>query len=332
MDNQKILSEIMDHIKAVMDEQKLSQDHVAKLCEQKGSKVSQATISNIFKHPSAAKVSTLLNICDGLDLNLFAIFRDVNNSLMSAEGNNLIYSIKHPAFNGYLDPMYVYFIETSSNHSSRLLHGELTLDDFYHTNECIARLRIDTNDLDEYGNHKYKEYEGNVIINQNEAIYFHLVSNKLGDVWSLIFNHGNLNQNSLACSLGTAVTLSSGKNTRYPTMHFVCLSKTKLDPAGEEIIKQRLLIRNKEIVISDEKLSEFLKQEDIDPTFRESLELCTRRQAAKAYIIPLSSLSSYISDPKIAYDMTLRLLQYSACETAYQILPNSDKKLFSALQ
>lgn len=332
MDNQKILSSIMEHIEAEIKNRSLSQEDVEKLCNSIGKPVSQSTISNILRQPSKAKVSTLLNICEALDLSLFAIFRDVNNSLSSPDGNNLIYSVRHPAFQGYLTPMYIYYIETGASRSSRLLKGRLEVGDFYHTNECIARLTIDTKDTDTDGRPKYKKYEGNVIINQNEAIYFHLVSNKLGDVWSLIFNHGNLNQNNLACSLGTAVTLSSGKNTRYPTMHFVFLSREELSSEKEEVIKNILIIHNQEIIISETNLQAFLAQEDLDPNFRENLTNCTQRDASKAYIVPLSALSSFVSDEETLYNMLIRLLGYSSCATAYQILPDVDKKIFTVLK
>lgn len=331
MDNKQILSAIMKRIQGEMEKRQLSQMDVVTLCEKIGKPISQGTISNIFRRPSSARVSTLLTICEALDLSLFSIFRDVNNSLSSAGNDNLIYNINHPAFQGYTNSMFIYFIETGVTNSKRLLKGKIAMGDFYHTNECIARLSIDTKEVDENGKPKCKDYEGNVVINQNEAIFFHLASNKLGDEWSLIFNHGNLNQNTLACSLGTAVTLSSGKSTRYPTMHFVCLSRNELNTQQEKIIANRLLIHNQNIVISEAKLQAFLENEELDHNFRENLKSCTKRPEAKAYIIPLSSLSLFVNDPHSLYNMTIKLLEYSSCETAYRILPDEDNKLFTAL-
>lgn len=167
MDNQKILLAIMESIKAEIAKQGLSQDEVAVK-----SGIAQGTISNTLSKPASAKVSTLLKICDGLNLSLFAIFRSVNNALDFSNGNNLIYDVSNTAFNGYLGTMYVYFLETTSTRSDKLLYGEIKLGDFYHTKECIARLQIDTNDKDENGNIKYKMYEGNVVINPNKSIFF----------------------------------------------------------------------------------------------------------------------------------------------------------------
>lgn len=332
MDNSKILSSILHHIKVEMQRRHLSQQKLADLCTEIGKKVSQGTISNMFNQPSSARLSSILNVCEALDLNLFAIFREIDNDISTNPESNLIYNINHPAFQGYLSPMYIYYIETSSTNSKRLLKGELSVGDFYHTNECIAHLRIDTKEVDDDGKTKYKDYYGNVVINRNTSIFFHLASNRLGDEWSLIFNHGNLNQNTLACSLGTAVTLSSGKSTRYPTMHFVCLSKQELSAEKEKIIANRLLVHNQNIVISESKLNEFLSLEDLEPVFKDNVLHCINRDVAKSYIIPLSSVTQYVSDQKVLYQMIVKLLEYSACESSYRIPPDEDTKLFTMLK
>ena len=332
MDNVKILSSILHHIKAEMESRHLSQQRLSELCTEIGKKVSQGTISNMFNQPSSTRLSSLLNICEALDLNLFAIFREINNDISTDTESNLIYDINHPAFQGYLSPMYIYYIETSATNSKRLIKGKLILGDFYHTNECIAHLRIDTKEVDDEGKPKYKDYSGNVVINRNTSIFFYLVSNRLGDEWSLIFNHGNLNQNILACSLGTAVTLSSGKSTRYPTMHFVCLSQQELPPEKEAIIANRLLIHNQNIVISESKLNDFLSLGDLDPVFKDNVLHCINRDVAKSYIIPISSLTPFVSDQKILYKMIIKLLKYSACESSYRIPPDEDTKLFTMLK
>ena len=327
MDNSKILSSILHHIKVEMQSRHLSQQKLADLCTEIGKKVSQGTISNMFNHPSSARLSSILNVCEALDLNLFAIFREIDNDISTNAESNLIYNINHPAFQGYLSPMYIYYIETSSTNSKRLLKGELSVGDFYHTNECIAHLRIDTKEVDDDGKTKYKDYYGNVVINRNTSIFFHLASNRLGDEWSLIFNHGNLNQNTLACSLGTAVTLSSGKSTRYP-----CLSKQELSAEKEKIIANRLLVHNQNIVISESKLNEFLSLEDLEPVFKDNVLHCINRDVAKSYIIPLSSVTQYVSDQKVLYQMIVKLLEYSACESSYRIPPDEDTKLFTMLK
>ena len=69
--------------------------------------------------------------------------------------------------------MYIYFLSTESNYTDELLYAELELGDFYHTNECIVRLQINTkqhSDPDTLPD--YKKYEGNMIIYHNVFLNF----------------------------------------------------------------------------------------------------------------------------------------------------------------
>ncbi len=338
MNNSNIINSIIEMIQKETERRNISQEALANLCSEKAIKsgekgVSQSTISNMFRKPSSVTVSTLLKVCNGLDLSLFAIFRALNNSLSSSTNSNLIYDIHSSAFNGYLFDMYIYFLETNSTQSERLVCGKLQLGDFYHTNECVARLKIATSQKSapkESPTKEIKEYEGNVSIYQNHSMYLHLVSNQYGDVWSLIFNHKNLNQQNLVCSFGCGVTLSSGKDTRFPTIHFVCLSNQKLSTENEEVIRNRLRIHNKQIVLTEDRLNDFLTNEHLDATFRENLEICRKRSAAKAVIIPFSALTSFV-DSQIAYESITRLMKYSCNETAYHIEPEEDTKLFKSM-
>ena len=77
MNNQEILRQIVDYIKSVMDERSLSSRDLAKICAEKAGKMSPRTIDYMFKAPSSTTISTLLKICDGLDLNLTAILHSI---------------------------------------------------------------------------------------------------------------------------------------------------------------------------------------------------------------------------------------------------------------
>ena len=99
-----------------------------------------------------------------------------------------------------------------------------------------------------------------MIIYHNASIFIHLLSCDSGDVWSLIFNHGDLNTNPLTCSLGCAVTLSSGKGHRYPTIHFAYLSTKKLSLEARTLTKDLLRLHSEHIIISAKNLDLFLNQ------------------------------------------------------------------------
>lgn len=134
MDNDQILLIIVEKIKDEMKRRNFSQNDLAEFCEKKCKEkdpkskgVSQSTISNIFKKTSSLRLSTLLKVCDCLDLNLFAIFRSISNSLATKAENMLIFDIKDPAFRGYISNMFIYFLSTNTTESTELIYGELEI-------------------------------------------------------------------------------------------------------------------------------------------------------------------------------------------------------------
>lgn len=84
---------------------------LAKICEEQGASLSSRTIDNMFKTPSSTTISTLLKICDGLELNLNAIFHSIEIAKTSndATQQRLIYNIDNPAYNGYTGTYHVFF-------------------------------------------------------------------------------------------------------------------------------------------------------------------------------------------------------------------------------
>ena len=349
MTNKEILQAIIDKIKQEMKRQNLSQEDLANLCTKKikekdphAKGISQSSISNILKKPSSATLSNLLKICDGLDLSLFAIFRSINTSL-ATNNNALLYKISNPAFKGYSSEseMYIYFLSTESNHADELICAELEMGDFYHTNECIVRLQIDTNQHNKNEHTpNYKKYQGNMIIYHNASIFIHLLSCDSGDVWSLIFNHGDLNTNPLTCSLGCAVTLSSGKGHRYPTIHFAYLSTKKLSLEARALTKDLLRLHSEHIIISAKNLDLFFKSEDVDDAFKNKLRSTIAEKTSTyskwhdsdSYLLPIKALesSSPINSQK-TYEAIARLLHYSSNPSSYTISPEEDNKLHHLL-
>lgn len=345
MTNKEILKLIIDKIKSEMNDQHFSQGALAQACTEKihakdpkAKGISQSTISNILKKPSNATLSNILKICDGLDLSLFSIFRSINNSIAS-DNNNLIYNISDSAFKGYVSnsKMYIYFLSTENNLNDELLYAELYLNDFYHTNECIARLQINTNQhINPNAEPRYKNYEGNMIIYHNNSIFMHLISQSTGDVWSLIFNHDDLNSTPSLFSLGCAVTLSAGKGHRHPTIHFVCLCSKKLSSDKESILKNILRIHGNHISISAKNLNLFFKDKTIDDSFKFKLQSIINEKPypncewndASSYSIPIKNLEpSSPFDSKNTYEAISKLLRYSSNASSYSIDPGIDSKL-----
>ena len=105
MNNQEILRKIVNYIENVMKEKSLTSRDLADICVKKTGKMSPRTIDNMFKTPSSTTLSTLLKVCDGLDLNLNAVFHSIEIAKTSAENgqHRFIFDIEHPAYNGYTE-------------------------------------------------------------------------------------------------------------------------------------------------------------------------------------------------------------------------------------
>ena len=74
MNNQEYVKKIVSYIRSYMEQNNITQKKLEALCKEKDVAVSQGTISNIFAKPSSARLSTLINICDGLDITLGEFF------------------------------------------------------------------------------------------------------------------------------------------------------------------------------------------------------------------------------------------------------------------
>ena len=103
MNNQEILRKIVNYIENVMKEKSLTSRDLADICAKKTGKMSPRTIDNMFRTPSSTTLSTLLKVCDGLDLNLNAVYHSIEIAKTSAENGQqrFIFDIDHPAYNGY---------------------------------------------------------------------------------------------------------------------------------------------------------------------------------------------------------------------------------------
>lgn len=77
MNNQEILQKIVAYIEAIMVDKSMTSRDLAEICAKKSGKMSPRTIDKMFKTPSSTTLSTLLKVCDGLDLNLNAVFHSI---------------------------------------------------------------------------------------------------------------------------------------------------------------------------------------------------------------------------------------------------------------
>ena len=136
MNNQEILQKIVAYIEAIMVDKSMTSRDLAEICAKKSGKMSPRTIDKMFKTPSSTTLSTLLKVCDGLDLNLNAVFHSIEIAKTSAENGQqrLVYEIDNPAYNGYTGNYHVFYLPTSAypeDHADQTLVPEVGRFQFY---------------------------------------------------------------------------------------------------------------------------------------------------------------------------------------------------------
>lgn len=279
MNNSEVIASIISYIKDNMDKKNINRAQLYELCCQKDKKVSEKTIYNMFKTPASTTISTLLKVCDGLDLNLTAIFHSIEIAKTADDDSvhKLVYDIKNPAYAHYTGEYHVFFLPTAPNAEPDKLpvHGTLTFGDFHSTNECYATLDVDSGDFTKDGEPFVKHYEGTLVYSSNGIMFVNLVSSSLGDMWFLTFSHGNLNNTDLACVVGCAATSSAGIK-RYPALHRFCLCNKQQYPViSDDIlhsIKGLLRLQNDYLFVQKDVVNEYLKREDLDTAFKTNLQ------------------------------------------------------------
>ena len=188
------------------------------------------TIDKMFKTPSSTTLSTLLKVCDGLDLNLkcgISFHRNCKNIMQRMGSNVLSMKLTIPLTTVIQETTMCFICQHRLTQKTMLtqtlVHGVLKLGDFNSMHECSAILDIDSGDLTTEGSPFSKHYEGTLIYSSNSQMFCRLVCSKYGDMWFMVFNHGNLNNKELACVVGCAATASSGRYppSSYPSLLFM---------------------------------------------------------------------------------------------------------------
>lgn len=334
--NSEIIQNTIAIIRQKMKERNLTYTAVSNLCSKNKESVSPKSIGNMLNNPSSTTMSTLLKVCNALELNLAAILHSIESGLIS-NNTKLFYDINNPAYSGYTGEYHVFFLSTIPNSDAHmekpLIHGTLKLGDLHSVHECTAILDINSGDIGKNGEQFTKHYEGVLVYSSNSMMFCNLIGNAYGDMWFLVFNHGNLNSNELACVLGCAATSSSGRTTRYPAIHRFCLcNKAKYPVISEETkrhIQGLLRIQNNELYVKKEKVQTFLSRTDLDPIFRQNLENYLRI-AEEYWKLPKSVLKNRVQ-PSVFANTIAELCEVSGQEKTYYILPNDDDELTSIL-
>lgn len=329
MENTQIIYSIINHIKEYISSQNISQEKVREKCSSKGYKIAQGSISNMFQKPTSTTLSTLLKVCDGLDLNLLDIFNHVYR-FQNNESNQgkFIYDINDDAYNGYKNTFHIYFLPTINNNGMLQHHGTLYLNDLQNMGECDARLELDTGEKNNNGAPFIKVYTGQLVVSKLGCAYINLISDQYGDMWFLIINHGYLNQKPLICTLANAVTASSGR-VRYPTLHRAILSREELDDNVLSYIRGFLRLSSDEILISSEQFHTFLEKTTLSEEAREKL-ISLQKNSNSFFSFSKNVLESSLPRSEYVYIISM-LITYSTAPINNKVTDKEDDYVFQII-
>lgn len=270
MNNQEYVKKIVSYIRSYMEQNNITQKKLESLCKEKDSAVSQGTISNIFAKPSSARLSTLINICDGLDISLSSLMKNIELSqkLPDPSSNLMIYDTSDPSYRGYFKKYFIYFLSTDEKNNGELVYGELDFKNRNAPSPCKASLELYTGEPDPDTNRsRTKSYTGDMVISRVGCIYCNLISYEYGDIWTLAFNHLQLNIHSFIGAIGCGITSASGSK-RFPTIHKVFLSSTELSEEQQRYVSGLLRLYRDEITISKKQLNAFMNHSGLDLKFK----------------------------------------------------------------
>lgn len=351
MKNSEITKGVVDYILTVAGKKYRSYRDFAFNYTQKYQKISDKTIENMPDNLSAIRLNTLLNMCEMLELDLSSVLRAVKLGKIeeSSEKQRLVYNVHHNAYKGYMGSYHVFFLSTqavpdaekpmkmydNSNGDAvlkNLVHGILTFDEINKTGECTASLILDADDVQKDGKPFKKYYEGTLVYSTNGFMFCNLVSNELGDMVFLVFEHSALNNKDRACVVGCAATSSSGLH-RHPVIHRFCLCSAEQYPVIDED-KQRkiqglLRLHNENIFLSNEKIEKLENDETLNETFRKNLS--NHMNIVNPYFrLPVNVLKNDI--PPLEWAPVIsKICELSAMETAFWNRSSDEEELTNLL-
>lgn len=329
MENKEVIHATINYIREYVTTENISQEKVREMCIDKGYTISQGSISNMFNRPSSTTLSTLLKVCDGLEINLLEIFNHVYRSQIGENSQGkLIYNINDDAYEGYKNTFHIYFLPTTNNNGLYQHHGILHLNDLHNLGECNAHFKLDTGEKNSDGSPFIKIYNGQFVISKMGCAYISLISEKYGDMWFLIINHDYLNKKQLICTLANAVTASSGR-VRYPTLHRAVLSREELDDNVLTYIRGFLHLSSDEVIVSSEQFNAFLDEATLSKKAKEKLT-SLKENSESFFSFSKSILETSLSHSEYAYVIS-QLVNYSVAPKNNKVTDKDDEYVFQII-
>ncbi len=324
---------VSERISKIIEEKRLTQNQIVKLCEDAGAPISQATISNIKRGATTIALSSVINICKGLNI-------DINDVLSLEKMDDTIKTnikgrgdpTKNIAYKGYFGLYHVYFFPTISD-KHELLHGILDISPSKGEDTCKATMQLYTGDIREIDGEKeeiVKKYEGDFFISlPMQSGYCLLKNSEIEETCFLIFHHWHILNNELLCRMAVAATTSAGGNRR-PTIHRLYMSRHELPEENQKYIKGQLRLNSSEIIISENNYKRLLSEIDISDKFK---EIFKREAKLESYfnISEAKLMSCEISGRELAQSISL-LRDYSVSPKYNKVSTKTDEFIFKYYQ
>lgn len=251
-------------INAEMKSQGLDQDSLSILTKQ-----SQSTISNIINGKTNVSMKKIFSVMETLGMNpLEEISKcchtssDVSCSVLPITSEKLICDPDNPVFNGHLGNYYTYFHPTNANETN-CIRGKLHL--YSDKNQCNVEFQLlSSNNYDTNNLSTIKHYQGHAFISTIQtAIYIILSNEEIGEMCFLTLPYKPIlvKGQNLDCSIALVLTVSSGIESRLPTVHRMLLTRKELDSSTINLLLGQLLLNKSQIRILAEDFDKMCKIE-----------------------------------------------------------------------
>ncbi len=222
---------LLENIKNLMEEKKISQQSFLERCSEKGIVLSQSTLSKILSGKRNLTVEHLDIFSRILEVPISIFFESVNETILMREDSHGFWvechDVSESAFKGYLGRFCLYFFSPAATEAGKILEGELELRE--KENICDVTMRIFFDSQSGSPSQRgTKEYRGQMVISKNMgSAYIVLMNQDLGDMGAITFRHRKFRMGQLEVRLGLALTTSAG-DFNLATSHYVLLSRESM--------------------------------------------------------------------------------------------------------
>lgn len=249
-------------IKRMLQQMKLSQSDLVKLCKEHGYNISQPEISRLYSGKLQLNLYQLAAFADVLGVSAdYLIYEKEIFHRLHVDGRGFITNPSDAAFDGYLGTYETIFSSTSP-FDQKILQGKMTFKASKKNDICQAAFELDTGHVDPQGEAITKRYQGQLIISKRLNIaYCILINDTIGEISMVEFRHRSFLVNQAECRLGLVLTAASGEN-KLPVTHRMFLSRTPLEEKTLQKILPYLKQESEEILISRTDFEAVLKESD----------------------------------------------------------------------